>query len=281
MDLDGSVTLWTVLPNTGAGMYTLLRQIVSQELEVPPEDVNLLQWTTDETDFDSGIGGSRSTHVSGTAAYMAASQAREKLMALAADLYGWPEETIALGREPLSAPGKPTIPLADLVKRAGQPVEVTAHYNRTPHEVTSFVAQVAEVAVDPETGEVELLRFTTAHDVGTIINPLAHQGQIEGAFCQGLGFALMEEIQQENARPTTVTFGDYKLPTAADIPELRTVLVQAEGGPGPYSSKAIGEHPIITVAAAITNAVEDAVGVRITELPITAERVYQALHSKS
>ena len=279
VELDGSVTLRTALPDTGAGMYTILRQIVSQELGVAPQDVNLLQWTTDETDFDSGVGGSRSTHVSGTATYMAASQTREKLVALAADLYGWPEETIVLGSGGLSSPGAAFISLADLAKRAGQPIEVTAHYSRTPHEVTSFVAQVAEVAVDPETGEVDLLRFTTAHDVGTIINPLAHQGQIEGAFCQGLGFALMEEIQQENARPTTVNFGDYKLPVAADIPELRTVLVQAEGGPGPYSSKGIGEHPIITVAAAIANAVEDAVGVRITDLPITAEKVYQALHS--
>ncbi len=169
--------------------------------------------------------------------------------------------------------------MAELVGKAGQPIEVTAEYSHTPHDVTSFVAQVAEVEVDPETGQVRLLRFTTSHDVGTIINPLSHQGQIEGGFVQGLGFALMEDIQQDQGRPVTVSFGDYKIPTMADIPELRTALVHAEGGPGPYSSKAIGEHAIITVAAAIANAVEDAVGVRITHLPITAERVFRALHT--
>ena len=106
---------------------------------------------------------------------------------------------------------------------------------------------------------------------------MAHQGQIEGGFAQGLGFSMMEELQHDQGRPTTVSLGDYKIPTIADMPELRTALVRAEGGPGPYASKAIGEHSVLTVAPAIANAIQDAVGARITHLPLTAERVYRAL----
>jgi CO/xanthine dehydrogenase Mo-binding subunit len=146
--------------------------------------------------------------------------------------------------------------------------------------VTSFCAQVAEVEVDPETGEVTLLNLITAHDVGRVLNPLGHQGQINGGIVTGLGYALMEELQVEDGRVTNLTLGDYKLPSIADLPPLRTVLVQATGehtGVGPYDIKAIGEVPTTPVAPAIANAVFDAVGVRIRELPITAEKVYAGL----
>ena len=137
--------------------------------------------------------------------------------------------------------------------------------------------QVAEVSVDPETGEVQLLRFTTAHDVGQIVNPIGHQGQIEGAIMQGLGYALTEELQVEDGRVTTLSFGEYKLPTMPDAPPLTTVLVESAHGVGPYQIKGIGESPLTPVAPAIANAVADAVGVRIRDLPITAEKVYSAL----
>ena len=273
---DGSVTLRTAVHDTGTGMYTILRQIVAQELGVGPEEVRLVQWSTDETDFDTGVGGSRVTHVQGTATMLAAAQARERLQALASDLYGWNEEAITFRDGRLQADGA-SVSFGELASRSGGPIEADAHYGRTPHEVTSFVAQVAEVSVDTETGEVRLLAFTTCHDVGAIINPMAHQGQIEGGFAQGLGFSMMEELQHDQGRPTTVSLGDYKIPTIADMPELRTALVRAEGGPGPYASKAIGEHSVLTVAPAIANAIQDAVGARITHLPLTAERVYQAL----
>ena len=276
IDVDGSVTLRTAVHDTGTGMYTILRQIAAEELGVAPGDVSLVQWTTDQTDFDTGVGGSRVTHVQGTATMMAAAQAKEKMAALASDLFGWNEEAITFAGGRLQADGMSTS-FSELASRAGGPIEADAHYQRTPHEVTAFVAQVAEVGVDTETGQVHLLSFTTSHDVGTIINPLAHQGQVEGGFSQALGFSMMEELQHDEGRPTTVSLGDYKIPTSADMPELRTVLVHAEGGPGPYSSKAIGEHSVLTVAPAIANAIQDAVGVRVTHLPITAERVYRAM----
>jgi CO/xanthine dehydrogenase Mo-binding subunit len=107
-----------------------------------------------------------------------------------------------------------------------------------------------------------------------------HQGQINGGFMQGLGYALMEELRVEDGRVTSLSFGDYKVPTVRDIPPLKTVLVETATGAGPYAVKGIGETPIGPVAPAIANAVADAIGVRIRELPITAEKVYRALREK-
>ena len=146
--------------------------------------------------------------------------------------------------------------------------------------ITSFTAQVAEVSVDPDTGEVKLLRFTTARDVGTILNPVGHQGQIDGGVLQGIGYGMMEKLEVEDGRVTSLSFGDYKIPTIRDIPVLQTVLLEPDTGTGPYGVKAIGENPVGPAAAAIANAVEDAVGVRIRDLPITAEKVYWALRAK-
>ena len=147
--------------------------------------------------------------------------------------------------------------------------------------MTAFCAQIAEVAVDVETGQIKLLRFTSAHNVGQVLNPIGHQGQINGGVVQGIGYALMEELDVEDGSVSNVTFGDYKIPTMADIPELRTVLVQSENGVGPYKIKGIGENTNTAVAAAIANAVEDAIGVRVYSLPITAEKVLAALRESN
>ena len=145
---------------------------------------------------------------------------------------------------------------------------------------TSFVAQVAEVEVDPETGKVSLHRFVSAHDVGTIINPITHQGQIDGGAMMAIGAALTEELVLEEGKVTTQNLGEYKLPSIADVPRLRTVLVHSKGGPGPYEAKGIGEMANVSPPAAIANAVHDAVGVRIFDLPITAEKIYNALKTR-
>ena len=135
--------------------------------------------------------------------------------------------------------------------------------------------------VDPETGRVRVLKIVTAHDVGTILNPLTHQGQIEGGVIQGFGYGVMEDLKEEEGRITALNLGDLKLPNIQDIPDLKTVLVQEAAGSVPFNGKSIGEHSISPVAAAIANAVHDAVGVRVTELPITAEKVYSGLRRKS
>lgn len=122
---------------------------------------------------------------------------------------------------------------------------------------------------------MQILR-TTAPDVGQIVNPIGHQGQIDGAIMQGIGYALMEELQVEDGRVTNLSFGEYKLPTMRDAPPLTTVLEEAASGVGPYLIKGIGESPLTPVAAAIANAVADAIGVRIRDLPLTAEKIYRA-----
>jgi CO/xanthine dehydrogenase Mo-binding subunit len=282
IDPDGTVTLYTALRDTGSGFYTVLRQIVGQELGVPYTDIRLVPWTTDDVLFDTGAGGSRVTHVGGQAAYGAALAARSKLVELAAEQHGWTPEAVIFKEQQVLVPGQPPVSLAELVSRSGGRVEGQFTYEAERDEdLTAFCAQVAEVEVDEETGQVQLTRFTTAHDVGTILNPISHQGQIEGAVMQGIGYALMEELKYDEGRVSTLSFGDYKIPTMRDIPELRTVLVQSDsGGPTPYGGKAIGEQPIGAVAPAIVNAVLDAVGVSITDLPVTSEKVLQALQAR-
>jgi CO/xanthine dehydrogenase Mo-binding subunit len=197
----------------------------------------------------------------------------------AAELLSWPEEMLTLrGADIIRQDTGDSQPWAALLQRRGQPVVGRGSVqDMSPSPVTSFTAQVAEVVVDPETGAVRLLHLTTAHDVGQVLNPMDHQGQIEGAVMQGIGYALSEELVVDEGRVTSVSFGDYKIPNMQDIPVLHTVILASESGPGPYNARGIGENPIGPVAPAIANAVADAVGVRIKALPITAEKVYRAL----
>jgi CO/xanthine dehydrogenase Mo-binding subunit len=282
VDADGSVTLYTALRDTGSGFYTVLRQIVGQELGVPYNQVRLVTWTTDDVLFDTGAGGSRVTHVGGQATYGATMAVRQRLAELAAQQFGWSPEAVIFKEGQVLVPGQPPVSLGELVSRSGGSVEEQHTYEAERDEhITAFCAQVAEVEVDEETGQVNLTKFTSAHDVGTILNPISHQGQIEGAVMQGIGYALMEELKYDEGRVSTLSFGDYKIPTMRDIPELRTVLLQSDsGGPTPYGGKSIGEQPIGAVAPAIVNAVLDAVGVSITDLPVTSEKVRQALQAR-
>src|SRR5439155_425910 len=255
------------LPDTGTGAHLVLRQVVAEVLGLAVDDVEIVMATTDDFATDSGVGGSRVTHTGGRAAYHAAEKLKAQIQAEAAKL------------------GVSTDSLAEIARasaREGRTLEASHFYDAKAYgAVTSFTAQVAEVAVDAQTGQVTVRRFTTAHDVGTVINPIGHQGQIEGGLIQGLGFALMEEIKPEEGRISTLSLGDVKLPTIQDIPPLTTVILEDPVGPGPFNAKAIGEGSISAVAPAIANAVADACGARILDLPITAEKVYFALRAKA
>ena len=266
LEADGRVTLRIALPDTGTGAHLVLRQVVAEVLGLAVDDVEIELATTDDFTTDSGVGGSRVTHTGGRAAYHAAEKLKAQIHAEAAKV-GVPADSLA--------------EIARAVAREGRTLEASHFYDAKAHgAVTSFTAQVAEVAVDTQTGQVTVRRFTTAHDVGTIINQIGHQGQIEGGFIQGLGYALMEEIKTEEGRITTLSLGDVKLPTIQDIPPLTTVILEDPVGPGPFNAKAIGEGSISAVAPAIANAVADACGARIRDLPITAEKVYAALEEQ-
>jgi carbon-monoxide dehydrogenase large subunit len=263
LEATGKVTLLIGLPDTGTGAHLTLRQVVAEVLGLGLDEVAVELVTTDVFETDSGVGGSRVTHTGGRAAHAAA----EKL-----------KELIAQEAAKLGSPGAPLAAIAQAAARGGRTLEASHFYDAKQHAaVTSFTAQVAEVAVDPATGQVTVRHFTTAHDVGTVINPIGHQGQIEGGLIQGLGYALMEEMATEDGRVSTLNLGEVKLPTIADVPPLTTVLLEEPAGPGPFRAKAIGEGSISAVAPAIANAVADACGVRLLDLPITAEKVYFAL----
>ena len=266
LDAGGTVILAIALPDTGTGAHLVLRQVVAEVLGLPLDQVEIEIANTDDFETDSGVGGSRVTHTGGRAAYHAAEKLKAQIDAEAAK-YGIPAGSLAA--------------IAQAAAKEGRTLEAAHFYDAKAHAaVTSFTAQVAEVAVDPATGEVTVRHFTTAHDVGTIINPIGHQGQIEGGLIQGLGFALMEEMKTEDGRISTLSLGDFKLPTIKDIPPLTTVILQDPVGPGPFNAKAIGEGSISAVAPAVANAVADACGVRILDLPITAEKVFFALREK-
>ncbi|HXH11761.1 MAG TPA: xanthine dehydrogenase family protein molybdopterin-binding subunit [Alphaproteobacteria bacterium] len=242
-EADGTFTVLSPTVDVGTGTHTIVQQIVATEMGVPLSKVRVRQGDTDSTPFDEGPRASRVTYTEGQAVLQACAQMRQALQQDA------------------------TLPLTITVE----------HEAPQPEDVMYFCAQVAEVEVDRETGQVKVLKVVTAHDVGTVINPLAHQGQIDGGFVTGLGLAVTEELVSEDGQILNGHLGEYKLPTMADIPPLETVLVPTGGGEGPYQAKAIGELANNATAAAIANAVADAVGCRLFELPITAERVYEAL----
>ena len=279
---DGKLTVFTVAGDQGTGLQTILCQTVAAEMGVRYQQVRCRIGNTSDVSYsvDVGFGGSRSTNINSTAAVQASGELRGKLSAQAAKLLGCAEDQVIYRSGKFSAnggKGKP-LTLSDIVKASGGPVTVSVD-TEVPRKgsSTSFVAQVAEVEVDPETGRVKLRNFVSAHDVGTIINPLGHQGQIDGEAIMAIGTGLMEEIINDQGKVTTTNLGEYKIPSIVDIPKLTTVLVQGKNGPGPYEAKGIGEHANVTPPAAIANAVHDACGVRLFDVPVTAEKVYQAL----
>jgi len=277
---DGTIVIRTCLFEQGTGTYTTLRQIVAEELSLKPDEIQIQILDTDSgVPFDSGIGGSRGTRVASGAAFQAARAAKQELLDLAEKLLGWPKsETVLVGKELVHKKTRKRERWDKLLSRAGRSVTGAAVHRDEDHSpVTAFAAQIAEVSVDTETGEVKLRRLTTAHDTGVIVNPSGHQGQVDGGVVQGIGYGLIEYLPVHEGHVGTAHFGEYKIPTVKDIPELKTVIVKGEAGVGPYKTKGIGENPISPVAAAIANAVEDAVGVRIKDLPITAEKVLNAL----
>jgi CO/xanthine dehydrogenase Mo-binding subunit len=280
---DGSVVAYTTVFEQGTGSYTMMAQIVAEVLGVPIEQVSMRVWTTDQATFDSGIGGARVTRMASQALHEAATGARESAEKLAAELEGWPQEQLeaTAGAVRRRDTGE-SVAWAQLAQRTGEPVVGKGDVNdAAPNPHTAYTAQVAEVEVDTETGQVRLVRMTTAHDTGTVLNPMGHQGQINGGLVQGIGYGLMEELAVEDGRVLTPSLADYKLPTAADLPELRTVLLEPGPGVGPYNVKGIGEHSNAQTAPAIVNAVADAVGVFIADLPVTAERVHRALRAEA
>ncbi len=279
LDEKGLVTIASAMLDQGAGTYTVLSEIVAEELKIPLSQIKVQSLDTQQGKKDTGVGGSRATRVYGNACYQAAVKAAAQIKKAAAEQMGTTPDQITLAKgAALHAKMERRLAYADLVKANGGPIVAEASYNDNSkvHDA-SMCVQVAEVEVDRETGQVQLKKFTSTHNTGTVLNPLMHQGQIEGGTMMGIGYALMEELIINDGKVSTTHFGEYKIPTIRDVPPFKSAVTQRPKGAGPYDSMAIGETANIPTGAAIANAVEDACGVRIKSLPITAEKVYQAL----
>jgi xanthine dehydrogenase molybdenum-binding subunit len=296
LDDFGGVTVLTGSSEIGQGSETMIAQIVAQELGLPIRNIRVVNNDTDLTPWDVGVHASRTTFIAGNSALRAAREARRKLLdAAAARLKRKPEELdVCEGSvvdrstgEQLESVGKiirglhfgrdknELIMTTDFYEPSSTAPDDKHMGNISP--CYAFGTHVAEVEVDLETGVVKVLRISAAHDVGRVINLLGIEGQVEGGISQGIGYCLMEEVKLDGGRVLNPTFTDYKLCTTTDLPELNIDFVETRDPAGPFGAKGVGESPLIPVAAAIANAVYDATGVRITELPLTPERVLAKL----
>jgi CO/xanthine dehydrogenase Mo-binding subunit len=280
LDQNGMATISSAMADQGAGTYTILSEIVSEELKIPLSQIKTQQLDTQRGVKDTGVGGSRATRVYGNAGYEAALKAADAVKRAAAEQLGASPEEIVLAKGAALHPRmERRLTYGEIVKAKGTPIAVDATFNdNSKIHSASMCVQVAEVEVDPQTGQVELKKFTSTHNTGTVLNPLMHQGQIEGATMTGIGYSLMEELMISDGKVATANFGEYKIPTIKDVPPFKSSVTEQPHGAGPYNSMPIGETGNIPTAAAIANAVEDACGVRIKSLPITAEKIYEALH---
>jgi CO/xanthine dehydrogenase Mo-binding subunit len=284
LESDGTVKVITPVPDTGTGAHTVLQQVVAETWPLPVEQVQV-EARPDLFETDSGAGASRVTYVVGQLVKEMTEELRESVCRVAATALECQAEEVVFedGHCTVKGSSDRTLTLAQVAEAGSGKPELSirkTQVNRDNPQVTTFTAQVVELEVDPETGQIKILEVVTSHDVGTIINPIGHRGQIDGGLIQGIGFGMIEEVVMEEGQVSTLHLGDYKLPNIKDIPPLKTVLVQEEIGPAPFHSKAIGESSITPIAAAISNAVYDAVGVRFYTLPITAEKVYRALRER-
>ncbi|MBI2961471.1 MAG: molybdopterin-dependent oxidoreductase [Betaproteobacteria bacterium] len=305
MNGDGTVTVLTGASEIGQGSTTVLAQIAGEELGVRLEDVTVVSADTEVTPFDHGTYSSRVTHHAGNAVRLAAIDAREQLLNIAAELlaqHGAAADQLEIRDRRVCLKGKPgvSLPLAEVTlasqSRVGLPVigrggfRGAGRYQLDPETGQSdvpaasewiYVAQGAEVEVDPETGKVKVLRLVGAYDCGKAINPLLVHGQIEGSLMMGLGSTLYEKVELDNGQVMNPSFMDYLIPTVLESPPMEVFVL--EGKPhelGPYGAKGIGEAGIVAVAAAVGNALYRAAGVRIKELPLTGNRVLEALEEQ-
>jgi CO/xanthine dehydrogenase Mo-binding subunit len=282
-EADGSFTIISPSIDQGSGTHTILRQLVADQMKVTIDQVKVVVGDTDTAPRDSGMRASRMTYVAGNAMVQACDQLRQRLLEHAARMLECRPEEIEFAGGQFSLrqdPGQ-RLPLRRVLAQTSERPQVTVYEDYPyPEDISYVCAQVAEVEVDSATGAVRVKRLVTAHDVGTIINPVTHQGQIDGAAIMGMGQGVMEELVMDNGRITNNNLGDYKLPTIADIPRLTTVLVKSTGGVGPLDSKPIGEFANNAPPAAIANAIADAVGVRLFELPLSPDKIYRALRAK-
>ena len=268
-----------------SGSDASLVLIAADELSLPTEAVNVTHDSTDSMPYSGLSAGSKTIYTVGSAVLAAARDARNQAFTIAAEMLEASPEDMELWNGRVQVKGVPEkyVTLQQIAAnsmRFGAPYEPVYGRGRSANRVSSpmFAAHLAKVAVDPETGEVRVLDYVAAQDVGRAMNPAEVVGQIHGGVVQGIGWALFEGMTyDEQGQLLTSTLMDYALPHSQDVPTITPLLVEVPSELGPFGAKGVGEPPVVPVAGAIANAIRDAVGVRMTQLPMTSERVFASL----
>jgi len=295
LESDGSVLIRSGIPDLGGGQISLLCQIVAEELGVPMSQVKIYHSDTALTPLAGTTTATRQTYMSGNATLKAAREIRNRVLNKAAEILNVNMDKLDILNQEIfviydKTQSVPLVKVVSACNSAGMELFCEAQFNAPFSAVPdllnirgmtfpdfTFGAQAVEIAVDTETGQVEILKLTTCYDVGKAINPLSVEGQMEGGSIYGMGYALTEEVIMEKGITMTPSFAEYIIPTAADVPDVKAILVESGGGLGPYGAKGIGEPSCSIIAPAIINAIYNAVGVRIKNLPATPEKIIRAL----
>ena len=299
LEMDGSAVVRTGIPDLGGGQRESVRAIAAEVLGLSIDEIHVISTDSQVTPLSGTVTATRALYMSGNAAKLASEQVKTIITTKAAELLGVQAERLELEDHRVVAAddGKIAMPLVDVIKQCyfeGKIPQSLATFRAPFTEPIrsdvikdpvfpdfTFGAQAAEVEVDIETGEVRVLKWATAYDVGQAINVNRVEGQMEGGVAQGLGFGLMEDYLEVNGVPWTWNLHDYIIPTSKDVPDIKSIVLESGSGKGPFGAKGIGEPAISAAAPAAANAIKDAIGVRITHLPITAERIFMALQEET
>ncbi len=286
VSLNGDGTINVVVgANDISGTNTSFAQITAEELALPVSQIRVTLGDTTTAPFAGMTGGSKTLFTLGQAVKAAAERAREQILETAAQRLEAPIEDLECTDGVVRARSDPEKSitfgrLGRLTTAFGAvfPPVLGRGAIAARNQAPGFSVQVAEVEVDVETGQVRVLRWLTAQDVGFAVNPLSVEGQMEGATVQGIGMGMYEEmVYDDRGQLLNPGFLDYRMPTAADVPSIQTLIVEVPSEDGPYGARGVGEPPVTPGSAAIANAVYDAVGSRVTEIPLTPERILRAL----
>lgn len=292
LKIDGSILVSVSSIEVGQGVHAAMGRIAAQTLKQPDSAVTVLRTDTAIAPYDWGTGASRSTVVVGLSVESAALDAADQIFDMVADVWELPKETLSLVEGGVST-GPEVLTFHQIFHRTlgVDSGEVVGRGAITPRSKKGALAEsplfwetsagLAEIVVDEETGEIRVPRYASAADVGRVINRVAAEGQDEGAAVMGLGHALYEELEFEDGQPVNATPIDYTIPRISDVPPVfDTILVENGDGPGPGGAKGMGEGAILPVAPAIANALFSSYGIRITDLPMTPEKVWRALQKR-
>ncbi len=282
LNQDGSVHLLIGSTDVGGGMETVLAQLVAEEFGVDVADVTVLSADTSVVPFDYGTYSSRVAVSSGLAVLQAAAAARGQLLETAGAVLGEaPSSLILRAKQIFRRAGGRGVPVEEIFRdpRCRQKNFTASGSSAEDGKKGgwSFGAQAVEIEVDRETGQVHVLKVISAHDLGKAINPPLAIGQVEGGVVMGLGYALREELRMDEGRIINPAFADYAVPFAEQAPPIETILVESPSPVGPFGAKGIGELALFGIAPAVANALQNATGKRLTELPLSPENVLKAL----